>query len=76
METDRVPGENNLGKFVPRFGAASSVPAVYRLLSQPIYCYFISFLLIVSLAAASVLMCVVSVGLSRKAVKVKSTFGH
>lgn len=68
---DRGPGENNLGKFVPRFGAVSSVPAVYRLLSEPISSCFISFLLLLSFTMPSVLLFVMSAGVSCTAVTVK-----
>lgn len=74
-ETDRGPAKNNLGKFVPRFGAVCSIPAVYRLLSEPISSCFISCVLL-SFTIASVLLFVMSVGVSCKAVKVKRTLGH
>lgn len=70
------PGENNLGKRVPRFGAVCSIPAVYRLLSGPISSCFISFLLLLSFTVASVSLFVLSVGVSCEAVKVKRTLGH
>lgn len=75
METDRGPGENNLGKFVPRFGAVCSVPAIYRLASEPISSCLISFLLILSFDVMPVLLFVVSLGVSWKAGKVKRTLG-
>lgn len=55
METDRGPGENHLGKCVPRFGAVCSIPAVYQLPFEPISSCFISFLLFPSLTIAPVL---------------------
>lgn len=76
METDRGPGENNLGKCVPRFGAVCSIPAVYQLPFEPISSCFISFLLFLSLTIAPVLLFVMSVGVSCEAVKVKCTLGH
>lgn len=51
--------------------AASSVPAVYRLLSEPISTCLVSFLLPPSSTAASAVLFVTSVGLSCKVVKVK-----
>lgn len=76
METDRGPGENNFGKFAPQFGAFCSIPAVYRLASEPISSSFIPFLLILSFTIASVLLFVMSVGVSWEAVKVKRTLSH
>lgn len=76
METDRGPGENNLGRFVPRCDAGCSIPVLYRLASEPISSYFISFLLLFSFAIVPVLLFGMSDGGSCKTVKVKCTLGR